>query len=98
MTARIGAASTPASPASATPKPNTGVTQRPDVDAEGPGQLGRSVAARTTMPTRVRVSSSQTRTQTTTANAEHEDLVGRVVEQPEVDRPASSGGGSYGCD
>ena len=50
LTARIGAASTPASPARAIPNPNTGVTHRPTSMPSARVSSGRSVAARTTMP------------------------------------------------
>src|SRR6266545_1758548 len=64
LTARIGAARTPAKPARATPKPNTGVTQRPTLMPSARVSSGRSVAARTTMPTRLWVSAYHTATQT----------------------------------
>ena len=56
-----GRRSTPASPASAMPKPNTGVTQRPTLMPRARERSASSVEARTIMPTRVLVSSSQTR-------------------------------------
>ena len=68
VTARNGAASTPARPARAMPKPNTGVTQRPTLMPSARVRSASSVAARTIMPTRVRVMASQTSTQTTSEN------------------------------
>ena len=77
--ARAGAASTPASPASAMPKPNTGVTQRPTLIPRARVRSGASVAARTIMPMRVCVSSRPTATHTTTekrqANTEYVERV-----------------------
>jgi len=62
--ARNGAASTPASPASAMPKPNTGVTQRLTLMPRARLRSASSVAARTIMPIRVPVSSAHTARQT----------------------------------
>ena len=67
LIARIGAASTPASPARATPNPKTGVTHNPTLMPIARVSSGRSVAARTTIPTRVRVISSHTPAQTAAA-------------------------------
>ena len=69
FTARIGAASTPASPASAMPNPNTGVTHRRTSMPSARVSSGRSVDARTITPTRVFVSTSHTSTDTTIENA-----------------------------
>ncbi len=66
-TLRIGAAKTPANAASAMPKPKTGVTHRSTLMPSARVRSGFSVAARTIMPTRVRVSAYQTATQTMTA-------------------------------
>ena len=52
-TFRMGAASTPPSAASATPKPNTGVTQRSTLIPSARVSSGRSVEARTIIPSRV---------------------------------------------
>ena len=51
------------------PKPNTGVTQRPTLMPRARVRSASSVAARTIMPTRVRVMTSQTSTQTSSENA-----------------------------
>ena len=47
------------------PKPNTGVTQRLTLMPRARDRSASSVEARTIMPTRVLVSTSQTATQTT---------------------------------
>ena len=58
-TDRVGAAMTPAKPASMAPKPKTRHEQPPDIDAER-GQHRRLLApARTSAPARVRSTSSQ---------------------------------------
>ena len=80
LIARIGAASTPASPASAMPKPNTGVTQRPTLMPRARERSAFSVEARTIMPTRVLVSSNHTPTQTSDGEDGHEDLVLRQAQ------------------
>ncbi len=69
LTARIGAASTPANAASAIPNPNTGVTQRPTSMPSARDNSGFSVAARTIIPTRVRVSTTHTAPHTSTDTA-----------------------------
>ena len=65
VTEPVGARSTPASPASAMPNPNTGVTQRLTLMPSARDRSASSVEARTIMPTRVLVSTSQTARQTT---------------------------------
>ncbi len=88
LTARIGAASTPASPASAMPKPKTGVTQRPTSMPNARVSSGRSVAARTTMPTRVRASSHHTATQSSTAKPKTNTRYAGKSKSPRFDRAA----------
>ncbi len=68
-TLRMGAASTPASAASATPNAKTPVTQRSIGMPSARVSSGRSVAARTTMPRRVRSIANQTPTATTMEKA-----------------------------
>src|SRR2546428_2996672 len=68
-TLRMGAASTPASAASAIPNAKTPVIQRSTSMPSARVSSVRSVAARTTMPRRVRSMTYQTATQTASENA-----------------------------
>ena len=65
FTEPVGARSTPASPARAMPNPKTGVTQRLTLIPRARDRSASSVDARTIMPTRVLVMTSQTPRQTT---------------------------------
>ena len=96
-TFRIGAARTPPSAASATPKPNTGVTQRSTLIPSARVSSGRSVAARTIIPSRVRSMTYQTATQTTIENAITKSRYVGYATSPADTEPASSAGAGYGC-
>src|SRR6267143_1833484 len=96
-TFRIGAARTPPSAASATPKPNTAVTHRSTLIPSARVRSGRSVAARTIIPIRVRSMAYHTATQTTIENAiTKRRYVGYATRPADTD-PASSAGAGYGC-
>src|SRR5437899_653225 len=95
-TLRIGAARTPPSAASMTPKPNTGVTQRSTLIPSARVSSGRSVAARTIIPSRVRSMTYQTATQTTIENPITKSRYVGYATRPADTEPASSAGAGYG--
>jgi len=91
-TFRIGAASTPASAARPRPKPNIGVTQRSTSTPSARVSSARSVAARTTMPRRVRSMTNQTASEATRQNATTNSRYDGYETAPSATVPASSTG------
>ncbi len=90
----MGAARTPASPASAEPKPNTAVTQSDTSMPKARVMVGFSVQARITAPTRVRSMTNQFSEQTTTETTMAKSRkVGKKM-NPRLVAPESCGGGA----
>ena len=93
----MGAAKTPASPASAAPNPKTAVIQSDTSMPNARVMVGFSVQARTTAPTRVRSMTNQVSTHTTTDTMmANKRKVGKTM-KPRFVAPASCAGGAYGC-
>ena len=95
-TLRIGAASTPAIAARPRPKPNIGVIHRSTSTPSARVSSARSVAARTTMPSRVRSMTNQTATETARQNTMTKRRYAGYVTGPRATVPASSSGVAYG--
>src|SRR2546421_13053587 len=92
----MGAARTPARPASAEPNPNTAVTHNETSMPKARVMVGFSVQARMTAPTRVRSMMNQVSEQITTETTmAKRRKVGKAM-NPRLVAPEGCGGGAYG--